>query len=133
MRHKSESFEKFKEFKVEVEVENQLGKKIKVFRTDQDGEYLSGEFMGYLNTHEIVTQLTPPGTPQWNDIFERRNRTLLDMIHFMMSNVELSCSFWGFSLETVVFMLNHVSSKSVEKTPYELWFGRVSNVSFIKI
>jgi hypothetical protein len=30
-------------------------------------------------------------------------------------------------------MLNHVPSKSVEKTPYELWFGRISNVSFIKI
>jgi Integrase core domain len=36
MRHKSESFEKFKEFKTEVE--NQLGKKIKVFRTDRGGE-----------------------------------------------------------------------------------------------
>jgi hypothetical protein len=35
MRHKSESFEKFKEFKAEVE--NQLGKKIKVFRTDRGG------------------------------------------------------------------------------------------------
>jgi hypothetical protein len=36
MRHKFESFEKFKEFKVEFE--NQFGKKIKVFRTDQGGE-----------------------------------------------------------------------------------------------
>jgi hypothetical protein len=35
MRHKSESFEKFKEFKTEVE--NQLGKNIKVFRTDRGG------------------------------------------------------------------------------------------------
>jgi transposase InsO family protein len=42
MRHKSESFEKFKEYKAEVE--NQLGKNIKVFRTDRGGEYLSGEF-----------------------------------------------------------------------------------------
>jgi hypothetical protein len=30
-------------------------------------------------------------------------------------------------------MLNHVTSKSVEKTPYELWFGRVLNMYFIKI
>jgi transposase InsO family protein len=42
MRHKSESFDKFKELKTEVE--NQLGKKIKVFRTDRGGEYLSGDF-----------------------------------------------------------------------------------------
>jgi hypothetical protein len=37
MRQKSEFFKKFKEFKAEVE--NQLRKKIKVFRTDRDGEY----------------------------------------------------------------------------------------------
>jgi hypothetical protein len=42
MRYESKSFDKFKEFKAEVE--NQLGKKIKVFRTDRDGEYLSGDF-----------------------------------------------------------------------------------------
>jgi hypothetical protein len=55
------------------------------------------------------------------------------MVRSMMSKVELSRSFWEFALETVVFMLNRVSSKSVEKTPYDLWFGRFLNVSFIKI
>jgi hypothetical protein len=59
--------------------------------------------------------------------------TLLDMVCFMMSKADLPCSFWGFALETVVFILNRVSSKSVEKISYELWFERVPNVSFIKI
>jgi transposase InsO family protein len=131
MRHKSESFDKFKEFKAEVE--NQLGKKIKVFRTYRGGEYLSGDFREYLKEHGIVPQLTPLGTPQWNDISERRNRTLLDMVHSMMSKAELPRSFWGFALETAAFTLNRLPSKSVEKTPYELWFGRVPNVSFLKI
>ena len=39
MKHKSESFEVFKEFKNEVQ--NQLGKKIKALRSDRGGEYLS--------------------------------------------------------------------------------------------
>ena len=39
MKHKSESFEKFKEFKNEVQ--NQLGKSIKILRSDRGGEYLS--------------------------------------------------------------------------------------------
>ena len=39
MRHKHECFEKFKEF--QNEVENQLGKKIKILRSDRGGEYLS--------------------------------------------------------------------------------------------
>jgi hypothetical protein len=46
--------------------------------------------------------------------------TLLDIICSMMSKAELSRSFWGFALETAVFILNHVSSKSIKKTPYEL-------------
>ena len=68
MRHKSETFDKFKEFKNEVE--NQLNKKIKVLRSDRGGEYLSTEFASYLRDCGIVSQLTPPGTPQWNDVFE---------------------------------------------------------------
>ena len=39
MKHKSETFEKFKEF--QSEVENQLGMKIKHLQSDQGGEYLS--------------------------------------------------------------------------------------------
>ena len=39
MRHKSEAFEKFKEFRHEVE--KQIGKPIKVLQSDRGGEYLS--------------------------------------------------------------------------------------------
>src|SRR5688572_29412961 len=78
MRHKSETFEKFKEF--QNEVENQRGKKIKALRSDRGGEYLSHEFSNHLKSCGIVPQLTPPGTPQRNGVSERRNRTLLDMV-----------------------------------------------------
>ena len=42
MKHKSETFEKFKEF--QSEVENHRNKKIKFLRSDRGGEYLSYEF-----------------------------------------------------------------------------------------
>ena len=83
MRHKSETFEKFKEF--QNEVENQRGKKIKALRSDHGGEYLSHEFSDHLKSCEIVPQLTPLETPQRNGVFERRNRTLLDMVRSMTS------------------------------------------------
>ena len=66
MRHKSETFEKFKEF--QNEVENQRGKEIKAFRSDRGGEYLSHKFSDNLKSCEIVPQLTPPGTPQRNGV-----------------------------------------------------------------
>ena len=131
MKSKSESFEKFKEFKTEVE--NQLEKRIKALRTDRGGEYLSKEFGAYLKECGIISQLTPPGTPQWNGVSERRNRTLLDMVRSMMCQAELPLYFWGHALLTAVYTLNVVPSKSVEKTPYELWTGKIPNLSFLKI
>src|SRR5436853_6107718 len=131
MKHKSESFEKFKEFKNEVE--NQLGKSIKDIRADRCGEYLRQEFADHLKEYGIISQLTPPGTPQWNGVSERRNRTLLDMVRSVMSHAELPSSFWGYSLLTATFTLNRVPSKSVQKTPYEIWTGRRPSMSFMRI
>ncbi|KAK8556152.1 hypothetical protein V6N12_002565 [Hibiscus sabdariffa] len=78
MRHKSEALEKFKEFKNEVQ--NQHDKSIKALRSDRGRVYLSQDFDELLKECGIVSQLTPPGTPQWNGVSERRNRTLLDMV-----------------------------------------------------
>ncbi|KAL0463140.1 UNVERIFIED_CONTAM: transposon Ty1-A Gag-Pol polyprotein [Sesamum latifolium] len=61
-----------------LEVENQTSRKIKALRSDRGGEYLSGEFIDYLKENGILSQWTPPGTPQLNGVAERRNRTLLD-------------------------------------------------------
>ena len=81
----------------------------------------------------MVSRLTPPGTPQWNGLSERRNRTLLDMVRSMMSRIDLPISFWGYALETTAFLLNRIPSKEVEKTTYELWTGKRLGLSFLKI
>ena len=49
---------------------------------------------------------------------------MLDMVRSMMSQTDLSLSFWGYALETAAFTLNRVPSKSVEKTPHEIWTGK---------
>ncbi|KAK8554368.1 hypothetical protein V6N12_031332 [Hibiscus sabdariffa] len=122
MRHKSEALEKFKEFKNEVQ--NQHCKSIKALRSDRGGEYLNQDFDELLKECGIVSQITPPGTPQWNGVSERRNRTLKDMVRSMMSHSDLPISLWGHAVETATFTLNCVPSKSVRKTPYEIWTGK---------
>jgi len=94
---------------------------------------LSHKFGEHLKSCGIVPQLTPPGTPQRNGVSERRNRTLLDMVRSMMSLTDLPLSFWGYALETAAFTLNRAPSKSVETTPFEIWFDKKPNVSFLKI
>ena len=64
----------------------------------------------HLNQCGIVSQLTPPGTPQRNGVSERCNSTLLDMVWSMMSLTDLPLLFWGYALETVAFMLNRAPS-----------------------
>ena len=73
---------------------------------------MSYEFGLHLKQCGIVLQLTPPGTPQHNGVFERCNHTLLDMVRSIMSLTDLPLSFWGYALETFAFTLNRAPSKN---------------------
>ncbi|GKG55791.1 retrotransposon protein, putative, ty1-copia subclass, partial [Tanacetum coccineum] len=79
-------------------------KTIKAFRSDRGGEYISQEFKDYLKACGTVHQLTP-----------------------------LSLSFWDYALESVTRILNMVPTKKVDKTPYELWYRNVPNLSYLKV
>ncbi|GJR53605.1 retrotransposon protein, putative, ty1-copia subclass [Tanacetum coccineum] len=106
LKHKHEVFKTFKVFKNEVE--NQLGKTIKALRSDRGGEYISQEFKDYLIAYGIVQQLTPPYTPQHNGVSEKRN-------------------------QSAKRILNMVPTKKADKTPYELWYEKVPNLSYLKV
>ena len=84
-------------------MENHHDKKIKFLQSDHGDKYLSYEFGLHLKQCRIVSQLTPPGTPQRNGVSELRHRTLLDMVRSMMSLIGLPLSFWGYALEIAAF------------------------------
>nr|GEW15480.1 zinc finger, CCHC-type [Tanacetum cinerariifolium] len=65
LKHKHEVFETFKV--LQKEVENQLGKTIKLLRSNRGGEYMSQEFLDHLKDHGIIAHRTPPYTPQHNE------------------------------------------------------------------
>ena len=66
MKRKSKVFEKFKEFRDEVE--NQLGKCIWAIQSDCGGEYLLRNFKDYLTKNGIISQFIAPRTQQQNDV-----------------------------------------------------------------
>ncbi|RVW73223.1 Retrovirus-related Pol polyprotein from transposon TNT 1-94 [Vitis vinifera] len=134
IHEKSDSLNVFKAFKAKVEL--QLGKPIKAVKSDRGGEYYGrydetgrnpGPFAKFLLECGIDARYTLPGTPQQNGVVERRNRTLLDMVRCMLSNSSLPEFLWGEALRTAAYILNQVPSKSVPKTPYELWSGKKPN------
>ncbi|GKD25558.1 retrotransposon protein, putative, ty1-copia subclass [Tanacetum coccineum] len=131
LKHKHEVFETFKVF--QKEVENQLGKTIKSLRSDRGGEYMSQEFLNHLKDHRIIAHRTPPNTPHHNEVSERRNQTLLDMVRSMMSQTTLPNSFWDYALESAARILNMVPTKKVDKIPYEVWHGQAPKLSYLKV
>jgi hypothetical protein len=52
------------------------------------------------------------------------------MARSMMAHANLSISFWGDALLTANYILNHVSSKSISFTPYELWNNKKPNLGY---
>ncbi|GJR35712.1 retrotransposon protein, putative, ty1-copia subclass [Tanacetum coccineum] len=54
------------------------------------------------------------------------------MVRSMMTLKTLPLSFWDYALESATRILNMVPTKKVDKTPYELWYGKVPNLSYSK-
>jgi len=140
IKERNEALDKFKIFKAEVE--NQHDKRIKIVRSDRGGEYygrhtpygqVPGPFARFLQETGIVAQYSMPGEPQQNGVAERRNRTLMDMVRSMMSYSTLPLGLWMEALKTAIHILNRVPSKSVPKTPYELWTGRVPSLQHFRV
>ena len=75
------------------EVEKQIEKSIKTFRSDRRREYLSNEFLIYLKENRILSQWIPHKTSQHNGVSKRKNRTLLDIVRSIMGFASLSIFF----------------------------------------
>ena len=50
-----------------------------------------------------------------------------------MSYSTLPISLWMEALKTAIHILNQVPSKSVPKTPYELWIGREPSLNHLRV
>jgi hypothetical protein len=57
----------------------------------------------------------------------------MNMVRSMLSYSTLPINLWMEVLKTVVHILNRVPSKSVPKTPYEMWTGRKSTLNYLHV
>ena len=118
MRNKDESFDMFKRYKIEIEI--QKDRKIKILRSDRGGEYFPNDFSTFCEEHGIIHLSSAPYTPQQNGLTERKNKTLVDMVNAMILSVELPFNLWGKALLTACHVHNRVPSKKIKVSPYEL-------------
>ncbi|GJW39156.1 zinc finger, CCHC-type containing protein [Tanacetum coccineum] len=125
---KDEALDKFRIYKTEVELQqNDL---IKTLRTDRGGEYYDPVFFQSVG---IIHETTAPYTPQQNGVAERKNRALKEMVNSMLSYSGLSEGFWGEAMLTACYLLNRVPNKRNKTTPYELWYKKRPNLSYLRV
>ncbi|KAE8703256.1 DEAD-box ATP-dependent RNA helicase 57 [Hibiscus syriacus] len=105
-------------------VETQTGRKIKRLRTDNGGEYKNDPFLKVYEEECIVKHFTVRSTPQQNGVAERMNRTLVEKVRCMLSNVGLGKEFWAEALVYACHLINRLPLTVIGgKTPLEKWFG----------
>jgi hypothetical protein len=85
----------------------------------------------FLQKNGIVARYSMSGDPQQNGVTERHNHTLRDMVRSMLSYSTLPISLWMEALKIAVHILNRVPSKSIPRTPYEMWTCRKSTLNYL--
>jgi transposase InsO family protein len=131
MAAKSDALEVVKKFQARVEVET--GRRLRVLRTDNGGEFTSVEFDTYCAEHGVMRQHTAPYTPQQNGVVERRNQTVVTMARGLLKSRRMPVMFWGEVVATAVYLLNRAPTKALDgRTPYEAWHGHRPNVAHLR-
>ena len=115
-------------------VEKQTGRQVKFFRSDRGGEFMSKEFDKFLEERGIVRETSAPETPQQNGLAERMMRTLKGGSRAMLNHSGMSRGFWAEAMSVAAHVLNRSPRKGLGwRTPYELLYGHVPNVSYLRI
>jgi transposase InsO family protein len=132
MKTKDEVFSRFQEFKAQAK--NLMGKKIKVLRIDNGGEYTSNDFSDFCKEVGIKRELTVPYNPQQNGVAERKNRSIMEAIKAMILDQNLPMFLWAEASNTTVYVQNKSPHRILgDKTPKEEFIGVKPEVIHLRI
>lgn len=114
-------------------VENHFGRKPGFVRSDGGGEFNNHELRKFYKQHGIQPQFTTPYSPQQNGVAERKNRSLTEMATCMLIDAGMEKRFWGEAMLTATYLQNRLPSRSIQKTPHELWWGRKPDLAHLRV
>ncbi|BBG93107.1 hypothetical protein Prudu_001019 [Prunus dulcis] len=82
----------------------------------------------------IIHQTTTPFTPQQNDVFERKNRQLLEVAHSLMIDISVPHYLWGHGVLAAAYLINRTPSQVLDfKTPLDVLCAHTSLVFVSKL
>ncbi|KAG1665162.1 hypothetical protein FOA52_005543 [Chlamydomonas sp. UWO 241] len=113
--------------------ECQTGASVRNVRSDRGGEFINHALCDHYKAKGIVPQHTMPHTPEQNGVAERINRTLTDKVRPMLAHSGMSLGYWGEAMLAANYLRNLSPSSHSNKTPHELLFNRVPDVSHLRV
>jgi len=120
--------------RAQAAAEAESGRKLRVLRTDNGGEFTAAEFAAYCADEGIQRHYSAPYSPQQNGVVERRNQTVVGMARALLKQRGMPTVFWGEAVVTAVYILNRSPTKALDgMTPYEAWHGRKPAVSHLRV
>ena len=84
-------------------IHNEFETTIKRVRSDNSGEFKNTRIDELCDEFGIRHQFSAKYTPQSNGLVERKNRTLIDMARSMLSEYNVSQSFWAEAINTACY------------------------------
>ena len=129
MAHKDETFSAF--IKLFKRISNEQNSTIISIRSDHGSKFYNNFFKNFCNKHGIYHNFSVPRIPQQNEVVERKNRSLEEMMHTMLYENNLLRYFWAEVVNTACYILNRALIRPIlKKIPYELWKGRKPNIGY---
>jgi transposase InsO family protein len=111
--------------------ENEFDFKVKKIRSDNDSEFKNSRIEDYCDEKGVKHEFSAKYTPEQNGVVERKNRTLIDMVRSMLSEYNVSDTFWAEAINTACHGSNRLyCHRLLKKTSYELLIGRKPNISY---
>ena len=86
--------------------EKQIGKQIKIFRSDNGGEFTSNDYIDFYKEVRIRKETTMPYNPEQNGLAKRKNRTIMEVVKSMLHDQKLPKFLWGEATNTIVYVQN---------------------------
>ena len=133
LRTKDEAYTCFTEFKSREE-NNKDNHKIRIFSTDNGGEFVNKRFKTLFHKSGIIHQRAPPYTHEPNGLVERINRTIMNKARSLIYNSNLPLYMWGEAVLAATYLYNRTPHSSINNnTPYELKYNMKPDISNIRV
>ena len=107
---------------------------MKALRSDNGGEFISGEFKEFCSAEGIRRELIAPHNPQQNGVANWKNRTIVGAARVMLHDQGLPIHMWAEACNTAVYVQNRCPHRILGmSTPKEGFSGKKPDISHLRI